>query len=219
MQVKSNTARTFFIILLAVIMLTSLGGLFSMPYFDPQIKYEKERERQIAVLDCIPKEEFPTTGARVYLELYENGNALPIPKGIGVSTTCTYDLSTTNGSGTILAAGDALEKKQLTLGTFFALWGIPVSEIQLGNAVVDQNHILTMSVDGTPTRDFSSLKLKDGQHIRIEYTSITEDTSAATADSNTVTATSDIPPEVLEQLKAQMKNAPPSAEPSESPEQ
>jgi hypothetical protein len=219
MKEKSTTTKFVFIIVLSLIMITSIGGLFTVPYFDPQIKYEKERARQIAVLDCIPKNEFPEGGSKIYLEMYENGNAIPVPKGIGASPTCTYDLSTINGSGTILAAGDSLEKKQLTLGTFFALWGIPVSEVQLGNAVVDQNHILTMSVDGTPTRDFGSLQLKDGQHIRIEYTSITEDVSADTSGSNTVTATSDIPPEVLEQLKEQMENAPPSAEPGENPEQ
>lgn len=214
MKIKSNTARTFFIILLAIIMMTSLGGLFSVPYFDPQIKFQRDREAKISEISCIPQKDLPAAGGRVHLELYVNGEPILIPKGIGESYSCTYELSTADASGTILVAGDALAKKNFTLAHFFALWGMPFSESQLGSNIIDANHILAMSVNGNSSREFGSLLLRDGQNIRIDYTGLTEDASLS-ADSSV--DPNSIPPEILEKLKAQAKDKLPPAQPSTSP--
>lgn len=212
MKIRSSTARTFFIILLAVIMMTSLGGLFSMPYFDPQIKFQRDREKKISEVLCIPENSLPETGATIHLELYANGEPIVIPKGVGASYSCTYELSTTDASGTIFVAGDASKQKRFTLAHFFALWGMPVSQLQLGSNIVDADHILTMNVNGVPSRELESLVLEDGQHIRIEYTGITEDLQVQTEPASQEIS-QDIPPEILEQLKAQVEANPPTAQP------
>ena len=54
-----------------------------------------------------------------------------------------------------------------TLGQFFAVWGVPFSSDRLGPYRAGKNSVVQMWVDGKPSRAWGSLKLADGQDIRV----------------------------------------------------
>jgi hypothetical protein len=74
-------------------------------------------------------------------------------------------LHTHEDSRTIHNEGQA----DATLGQFFAVWGLPFSTDRLGPYRASRGRVVQMSVDGNPSRVWGSLKLVDGQDIRITF--------------------------------------------------
>jgi hypothetical protein len=104
-----------------------------------------------------------------HLQIYVNGEEVTVPSDIGVdpeqSPTAMAGLHTHDESGTIHneAGSDA------TLGAFFAVWGVPFSEQELGPYEASRSKVVRMWVDGQPSEEFGDLLLEDGQEIVIAY--------------------------------------------------
>jgi hypothetical protein len=70
-----------------------------------------------------------TARTPVHLELFAEKLVVVVPAGIGVARGCSYPARTREPTGVIeVAAG-----RRLTLGDFFALWGLPLSRTRLAS--------------------------------------------------------------------------------------
>jgi hypothetical protein len=63
---------------------------------------------------------------RVHLELFARRRVVVIPANIGVRDGCRYPLRTLTPTGVV-----ELDRPELTLGDFFAVWGMPLSDRRL----------------------------------------------------------------------------------------
>lgn len=108
------------------------------------------------------------------LELFVEGEEILVPANIGIDPvappTEMAGLHTHDSSGTIHnEAGTGS-----TLGQFFVVWGIPLSEQRLGPYRAKGEDQVRMWVDGESSSAFGDLELADGQQIVIAYGSPSE---------------------------------------------
>jgi hypothetical protein len=103
------------------------------------------------------------------LAVWANGRRVPVPADIGIDPRKDpgqmAGLHTHDDDGTIHNEGQA----DATLGQFFAVWGVPSSKERLGPYRAGSDGADQMWVDGRPSQAWGSLKLADGQDIRITF--------------------------------------------------
>lgn len=90
-----------------------------------------------------------------------------IPKDIGVSVRCMRPVHTHDAAGTIHV--EFPRAHDFTLGDFFKVWGKEFSSTQIFDFRVDENHLLSINVNGEPNSEYENLILKDGAKIEITY--------------------------------------------------
>jgi hypothetical protein len=103
------------------------------------------------------------------LQVFADGEEIAVPANIGIDParppTEMAGLHTHDDSGTIHnEAGSGA-----TLSDFFAIWGVPFSERELGPHDAAGSKTVRMWVDGQPSQEFGDLELEDGQEIVIAY--------------------------------------------------
>ena len=101
------------------------------------------------------------------LTIYIDNEQVAIPENIGVSLTCMKALHTHDKTGKIHI--EYPTKHEFTLGDFFANWGQAFTRGQFLDKIVDDNHIITITVDGQESTENENLILKDEQIIIIRY--------------------------------------------------
>jgi len=74
-------------------------------------------------------------------------------------------LHTHDDGGTVHNEGQA----DATLGQFFAVGGVPFSKDRLGPYRAGEDGVVQLWVNGKPSTAFGSLRLADGQDIRIAF--------------------------------------------------
>lgn len=101
--------------------------------------------------------------------VYANGKQVPVSPNIGIDPSQPpmqmADLHTHDSSGTIHDEG----MPDSRLAQFFAVWGVPFSERQLGPYRAQGSNRVRMWVDGKSSKAFGSLRLKDKQRIVVAY--------------------------------------------------
>lgn len=113
----------------------------------------------------------PTASVHTHpqLAVWANGRRVPVPADIGIDPRNDpgqmAGLHTHDDSGTIHNEGQA----DATLGQFFAVWGVPFSSERLGPYRARNDRVVQMWVDGKPSQAWGSLKLGDGQDIRVAF--------------------------------------------------
>ena len=101
------------------------------------------------------------------LSITNRGQTVPVPANIGLVTAgpaviCLYWLHTHDDSGLIHVEAP---RGSYTLADFFAVWGQPLSRIQVGAA---HGHVRAY-VDGAPYKGApQSIPIKDGEKISLE---------------------------------------------------
>jgi hypothetical protein len=81
--------------------------------------------------------------------IYIDGEQMPVPANVGVRPNeCLFWLHTHDGTGLIHV--EAPEKRDFTLGQFFAVWGQPLSSTQLLDQTADATHEITVTINGEP---------------------------------------------------------------------
>lgn len=104
-----------------------------------------------------------------FLKVYVNGKQITVPANIGIdpgkSPFEMAGLHTHDTSGTIHNEAGTQSK----LGQFFSVWGVPFSSTRLGPYRATKSKKVRMWVDGTPSREFGALQLRDGQQIVVSY--------------------------------------------------
>lgn len=104
------------------------------------------------------------------LEIVVNGEAIPLPVNIGVQETCMSVLHTHTPDGLIHV--ESPEKRDFTLGDFFAVWEKPFSKDEILSYKTDATHRIVVTVDGVEVDTFENTVLKDTARIVIRYEAI-----------------------------------------------
>lgn len=102
-----------------------------------------------------------------HLQIIINGVKQIIPANTGINLTCMHPLHTHDDTGTLHV--ESPEKRDFTLGDFFAVWGKPFSKDQVLDYKRDDLHEIVMTVNGAPSNDYENLILEDKQQIVVEY--------------------------------------------------
>ncbi len=101
------------------------------------------------------------------LEVYLEGQKVPIPANIGIDPSCMKALHTHDDTGTIHI--EYPQQHDFVLGDFFENWGMAFSKDKLIDKTADDTHTITMTVDGQPSDEYENLVMKDAQKIVIRY--------------------------------------------------
>lgn len=129
-------------------------------------------------LQCLPSQ----GGAlhiHQYLDFYVNGQRVNANPGIGIvdSANCLYPLHVHNGEPNIIHNETSQQNVTFTLGQFFDIWGVALSNTQVSKYKVDSTHKLVIKlIDSngnvaTYTGNPHDIPLGDHQTIYILYNS------------------------------------------------
>lgn len=103
------------------------------------------------------------------LWLFVDGEQLTPPANVGIDpgrdAMQMAGLHTHDGSGKLHVEG----VERATLGEFFAIWGVAISNDRLGPHRAMAGRTVRVWVDGKPSRAFGALQLRDGQRIVVSY--------------------------------------------------
>jgi hypothetical protein len=104
-----------------------------------------------------------------YLAILVEGQPVTVPANVGIMPDkCLFWLHTHDVSGVIHI--EAPEKRDFTLGQFFAIWGQKLSSAQLLDKTVDSQHQLQITVNGASyAGDPSAIVLADLETIVVQY--------------------------------------------------
>jgi hypothetical protein len=167
---KSNWGKILGIILFLVIVVIAVGSVwlliptgqqaqtvsnYSLPAEDPTLT------TCASATDVLLKFEF---NIRIIL----NGTQIIIPAKIGEETGCTRPLHTIDDSGDVYVESPVYY--QYTLRDFFVVWGQVFTKDQIFTLHADSNHVITMTVNGTPNYEFENYILAPGDQITITFT-------------------------------------------------
>jgi hypothetical protein len=96
-----------------------------------------------------------------------NGRRQEIPANTGVTLGCMSALHTHDSTGKIHV--ESPERRDFTLGDFFAVWNKPFSKDQILDYTVDGTHVLTVTVNGKAIDTYENTILRDEDTIVISY--------------------------------------------------
>ena len=103
-----------------------------------------------------------------HLALIMEGQETPVPSDIGIRPDCLFWLHTHSPNGILHV--EAPERRDFTLGQFFAVWGEPLSGTQVLDKTVDASHQIQATVDGQPwDGNPADIPLDDQTSVVIEY--------------------------------------------------
>ena len=101
------------------------------------------------------------------LKIIVNDQLKEIPANVGINPTCMMSLHTHDNTGIIHV--ESPEKRDFTLGDFFAVWDKTFTKYQILESVVDNTHEIKMTVNGEQSAEFEKLILRDKEQIVIKY--------------------------------------------------
>ncbi|HEX8982502.1 MAG TPA: hypothetical protein VF792_07030 [Ktedonobacterales bacterium] len=114
-----------------------------------------------------------------YLDLYINGQRVNANPGIGIvdSQGCLYPLHVHDNEANIIHNESNKQNVSYTLGQFFDVWGVTLSNSQVGNYKVDSTHKLVIKlidqngVVTTYTGNPHNIPLQEHETIYVMYNS------------------------------------------------
>ncbi len=101
------------------------------------------------------------------LDIIIDGEPISIPGNIGVGTSYMRPIHTHDSSGELHIEGPC--QRDFTLGDFFDIWEKTFNEECILDSCVDENHTLTLYVNGVESNEFENLVLRDDQEIQLIY--------------------------------------------------
>ncbi len=123
-----------------------IGGIyFKMNYKPPPPSYSA-----IDGVSCVPTN---PTAVRIHanLQILYQETPVAVPAKIGVKGDCTYWLHTSDDSGVIaITLPESQKHHTYTLGTFFNIWGQPISKHQVATLKTSDSVQMKVWVDGKP---------------------------------------------------------------------
>ena len=101
--------------------------------------------RPVVAANAVPCDQLEHTQIHYHavLQILDHGNQVPIPTGIGRTSTCFYWLHMHNGEPGIIHV-EAPLARTFTLGDFFQVWSMWSGEKQL----IDSTHVSTLRAAG-----------------------------------------------------------------------
>lgn len=116
---------------------------------------------------CVNHEDELGMHIHAQLDIYVEGEQVEVPGNIGITEDCMRALHTHDADGVIHV--EYPEEYTFYLEDFFDNWGELFSDTQLFNLDADDEHTITMYVNGEQNFDYEWLAIEDGQHIEIFY--------------------------------------------------
>lgn len=101
------------------------------------------------------------------LQILINGENNSIPKNLGIKSNCMTSIHTHDEVGVIHV--EAPVQKDFTLGDFFAVWQKDFSKSKILDYVVDEQHEISVTINGVPVDTFENTILGDKDKIVISY--------------------------------------------------
>jgi hypothetical protein len=101
-----------------------------------------------------------------------DGKTQQIPTGIGVQPTCMTSLHTHDATGLIHI--EAPEKRDFTLGDFFAAWKQPFNQSEILGYKTDATHRIRVLVNGSEVNTFENTVFVDKDQITISYETLSQ---------------------------------------------
>jgi hypothetical protein len=102
-----------------------------------------------------------------HLDIVVNGQKQVIPAEIGITDTCMNSIHTHDDTGTLHV--EAPEKRDFTLGDFFAVWGKTFTKDQILGSKADATHTISVTVNGQAVDTYENTVLRDLDQIVITY--------------------------------------------------
>jgi len=103
-----------------------------------------------------------------FLAVIIDGQPVEVPSSIGIRPDCYFWLHTHSPDG--LLHIEAPEKRDFTLGQFFAVWGQSISATQVLGRTTDATHEIKTTINGEPwVGDPADIPLNDKTDIVIQY--------------------------------------------------
>jgi hypothetical protein len=96
-----------------------------------------------------------------------NGKAQQIPTQLGIQATCMTSIHTHDNSGMIHI--ESPQKRDFTLGDFFAVWKQPFSQNEILAYKTDATHRIRVLVNGSQVDTYENTILTDKDQITISY--------------------------------------------------
>jgi len=101
------------------------------------------------------------------LKIMINGQRAETPANIGVRLNCMNPIHTHDATGILHV--ESPEVRDFTLSDFFAVWGKTFSQNQILDSVVDDSHIIVVTVNGKPVDTYENTILRDKDEIVVSY--------------------------------------------------
>lgn len=149
-----------------------LGGVFLFAGQKPTAQtgeVRAERTTREVALTCDP-EMGQVFHIHPTLQIMVNGENIPLPPNIGIRQTCMTVLHTHEPDGTIHV--ESPEKRDFTVGDFFAVWEQPFSKDEVLTYKASDSHHIRITVNGQEVDTFEDTILRDGELIVISYEAI-----------------------------------------------
>ena len=102
------------------------------------------------------------------LTIIVNGQQAPIPENLGVRPACMTSIHTHHEKDGTLHV-EAPERRDFTLGDFFAVWEQPFSKDEILSYKVDGTHQIRVTVNGKEVDIFENTVMRDKNRISIVY--------------------------------------------------
>jgi hypothetical protein len=120
----------------------------------------------VASIHCDSGEQ-TATHYHAHLDILYQGQPIPVPAGVGITSSCFYWLHTHDTSGIIhIEAPKDQVNTKFTLGQLFQIWGQPLNSHQVATIPVSKGQQVKAWVDGKPFRGDPS-KIVFASHERI----------------------------------------------------
>ena len=102
------------------------------------------------------------------LRIYNGGQPITVPQGIGIEATCIYWLHTHDTSGLIHV--EAPGRRDFVLRQFFGVWGQPLDSTHVLNLAADTPRSVKAWLDGKEWMDDpGTIPLQDGYDIVLAF--------------------------------------------------
>ncbi len=101
------------------------------------------------------------------VQIMVNGKQQVIPANLGIGATCMTSIHTHDTTGKIHI--ESPEKRDFTLGDFFAVWKQNFSSTQLLSNTTDATHSIKVTLNGKEVSTYENTVMNDGDNIVISY--------------------------------------------------
>lgn len=140
--------------------------LSSLVIFSSWFTRSLTHERTRVLAACVTHDTDSASHAHVQLTILQNGKPIVIPQSIGIAGTCMHPLHTHDNTGRIHM--EYPTPFPFTLGDFFDLQGIVLTDAQIGRIKTNDGYAINVIVNGEKRKNnYRNLLLRDDQRILI----------------------------------------------------
>jgi hypothetical protein len=154
-------------VILGTIVVAIIGGaIFLISTSSKPNELQTERTTREVALTCDPE---MAQGFHIHpiLKIVADGEPIEVPANIGVRSNCMTVLHTHTPDGVIHV--ESPERRDFTLGDFFAVWEQPFNKDEVLSYKADTTHEVRVTVNGVEVGTYENTVLRDADQIEISF--------------------------------------------------